>query len=272
VAEEALLPDGEEEPLVAPEGEAEVPEKTIEENPEVNDADPIETLAVELGWAPKDQFRGDPEDWKPADEFIREGRNIQRNVSRELKDVRQTLDNMSRTSATLLEQQLARQKQELETKYAEAIELGDGQTARHIDRQIAEIETRATTAVPTNEGAQFAERHSSWYGKNQEATNYAVSRAGHYAAQGLAPARQLTAVEQDMRQIFPELFPKPAKAPPAVAPPVSRTATPSNRKKSFHDMPAAAQTAARDMADRGVIPNVDAYVENYFNQPERKVG
>lgn len=234
--------------------------------------DPIESLATELGWAPKDQFRGNPDDWKPADEFIKAGRDIQRSVSRELKEMKQTVENMSRTSATIVQQTIERQKAELEARYAEAVELGDANAARQIDRQIAQIETARPTAPPSSEGQRFAERHAAWFNKDKEATTYAVSRAEHYAGQGLSPARQLAAVEKDMRDIFPDLFPAPAKAPPSVAPPPSRTASTTARKKSFHDMPAAAQAAAKDMADRGVIPNVDAYVTNYFAEVERKVG
>jgi hypothetical protein len=236
------------------------------------EANPIEALATELGWAPKDQFRGNPDDWKPADEFIRAGREIQRNLSRDLRGVKETVANMSRTSAALLEQQLERQRAELEARFTSAVEEGDPEAARAARTQIDRLEASAPTAqAPAPEGQQFAEKHSSWFGKDREATAYAANRCDHYAKMGLSPARQLAAVEQDMKPLFPELFPAPAKQPPVVAAPGSRTAATSGRKKSFHDLPAEAQKVAKDMAERTGI-KIEDYVSNYFAQPERKVG
>lgn len=266
--EEQLAPEEELEPIVAPDEGGE-PASDSEQQLE----DPVAKLASELGWAPKEQFRGNPDEWKPADEFIRAGRDIQKTLHRDVKDLRSTVDNMSRTSATLLEQQLARQKTELEARFHEAVEAGDSAGARQAVAAIDKLETQTPqpTQSATPEGQNFAQKHQ-WFGKDQEATEYAVNRAGHYANQGLSPARQLVAVEKDMRDIFPDLFPAPAKPAPSVAQPASRTASTAGRAKGFHDMPTAAQAAARDMADRGVIPNVDAYVVNYFKQTERMVG
>ena len=40
------------------------------------DAPDVETQAKELGWAPKDQWRGDPEKWIDAETFVRRGEEI----------------------------------------------------------------------------------------------------------------------------------------------------------------------------------------------------
>lgn len=235
------------------------------------EANPVEALASELGWAPKERFKGDPERWKPADEFIRAGRDIQRGLSRDLQDLRGTVDTMSRTSAALLEQQLAAQRAELESRFDAAVENGDGQAARQAREQIDRIEQARPVSpqAPDPAGRSFVERHASWWGKDTEATNYALQRADHYAKMGIAGDRQTKAVEQDMRGIFPDLFPAPAKAPPSVSAPPSRTAAPASRAKGFHDLPQEAQRVARDMKERGVIPDVDAYVKNYFAEKAR---
>jgi hypothetical protein len=257
---------------LAPEEELETEVAPVEEAEVETQPDPIEGLASKLGWVPKDQFRGNPDDWKPAEDFIVAGKDIQRNLSRDVRELRGTVENMSRTSATLLEQQLARQKAELEARFNAAVEEGDPEAARTISTQIDQLATTAPAAKgPTPAGVAFAEKHSSWFNKDPEATRYAAARAQHYADQGLSDARQLQAVEKDMREIFPDLFPAPTKAPATVTAPGSRAAGNSGRKKGFHDLPAEAQKVARDMADRGLI-KIDDYVTNYFAQPERKVG
>lgn len=233
---------------------------------------PVEALASEMGWAPKDQFRGDPEDWKPADQFIRAGKDIQRNMSRELKELKSTVTNISRTSATLLEQQLAERDAYWRQQRQEAIDAGDHAAVDHADAQRQKIQQQAPVVqAPLDPAAEsFTQKHAGWWEKDIEATKYAINRAQHYADQGLSSARQLAAVEQDMKGIFPDLFPAPPKPAPSVARPASRSAATTNRSKSLHDLPAEAQAVARDMVARGVIPNTEVYVANWFNQPERR--
>ena len=56
--------------------------------------------------------------------------------------------------------------------------------------------------------------------------------------------------------------------PPRVHQPGNRATAPTNRAKGFADMPAAAQKVAKDMVERGVIPSLDAYVKNYWQNAE----
>lgn len=269
MADEELAPTGELEPETAPVVE-EAPEIETPEDP----ANPVEALASELGWAPKDQFRGNPDDWKPADEFIRAGRDIQRSLSRDIKELKGNVSRIVSASTATLEQEIERQRAELDGRLERAVEEGDYKAAKHVTNQLRELDSKApiNDVPPTPEGQDFASRHSSWYGKDPEATAYAQTRAGHYGSMNLSPARALAAVEKDMKELFPEHFPAPSKAPPSVARPASRTASTSGRAKGFHDMPADAQAVARDMVDRGVIPSTDVYVANWNKQQERKVG
>lgn len=273
--EEDLPPDSADEPIDAPEEEA-----PPTEEPEQPAPNPVEGLAQELGWVPKEQFRGNPDDWKPAEDFIKAGRDIQRTLSRDVRSLREQVDTMGRTSAALLEQQLNEQRARLEHAHREAVAADDPQAARQLASRINELDhvtvqaPQPSNEPPTKEGQDWARRNR-WYGTDTEATAYAQSRAMEYAKQGLSPARQLAAVERDMKELFPEHFPAapPANKPPAaVSTATSRASGTSSRAKSFHDLPREAQAVARDMAARGVIPSTEAYVQRYFAEAERKVG
>jgi len=229
---------------------------------------PVEALAAKAGWTPKDQWHGDPDKWRPADEFLIVGKERMGSVSKELKTVREQMDHMARTSAALLEQQVAEKRAEFEARFDTAVEEGDREAARQARTQIDNL---AVPQAPVPEGRNFAEKHSKWFGVDQEATAFAANRCDHYAKMGLSHARQLQAVENEMKPLFPDLFPPPAKAAATVAPPAGRTATAGSRE-SFHHMPKVAQDTAKDMVERGVIPNTDAYVKNWFEQQKRKVG
>jgi hypothetical protein len=265
MAEENLTPtEGDDDTTTVTDGE--------EGNADETGADsPYAELAQKIGWVPKDQFSGPPEAWKPADQFIIDGRDIQRETSARLKGVESKLDTLTKTSASIVEQTVNERVAALREKHAEAVEAGDADQALKIAHT---IDTTIATATPANSGPSaeaqaFADRNSSWF--NQPGQEYATARAREIcntlAAQGYKDhGTQLRIAEQRMRQEMPQLFgeQKNGKPPAGVNQPGSRGAAPSNRQKGFADMPKEAQDIARDMVERKVIKSQDDYVRNYF--------
>ena len=232
--------------------------------------DPLAPVAQKLGWVPKDQFTGNPEDWKPAEQFIIDGRDIQRETSRELKSVRQQLDTIARTSASLVEQTVNERVEALTAKYQKAVDDGEAGEAFKLAKEITTITApQASTPQATPDAQAFAERNKAWFHQpgHEYATARAVAISNELQAAGYTDhATQLQIVEQRLRQEMPQLFKTGmnGKSAPGVNAPGSRTSGVSNRAKGFSDMPAEAQKIARDMADRQVIKSVDDYAKNYF--------
>lgn len=232
---------------------------------------PYADLAKEMGWVPRDQFTGAADDWKPADQFIRDGRDIQRETSRELKTVRAQLDTIAKTSASIVEQQVNERVGELTARYNKAVEDGDPKQAYELAGEIHSLTAQdpAGTPQPSPEAQSWVERNSGWFQKPgfEYATARAIEITNMLQKQGYTDhAQQLKIAEQQLRREHPELFggQKNGKPAPGVHSPSSRTSGPSNRAKGFSDMPKAAQDIARDMADRGVIKSTDDYAKNYF--------
>ena len=245
--------------------------------PEDTGADsPYAELATQMGWVPKDKFAGNPEEWKPADRFILDGRDIQRETATRLKTVQQQLDTLSRTSASIVEQQIKERTAELTDRYNKAVEDGDGKQAFELAKEITTISAKPAAAnAPSPEAAAFAERNSGWFQKpgNEYATARAIEICNTLAAQGYTDhGTQLRIAEQRLRQEMPQLFKDQANGKPApgVNAPANRGAAPSNRGKGFSDMPKEAQDIARDMKERGVIKDTADYVRNYFANEARK--
>lgn len=248
--------------------------EVVVEQPEDTGADsPYAELAQKIGWVPRDQFTGPSDAWKPADQFIIDGRDIQRETSARLKGVEAKLDTLTKTSASIVEQTVRERVEALEAQHAEAVEANDPALARRIAQT---IDTTIASAAPVNNGLSpeaqaFAERNSSWFMKpgNEYATARAREICSTLAAQGYTDhGTQLRIAEQRLRQEMPQLFKDSMngqrKEPPSVNAPGSRTAAPSNRQKGFADMPKEAQDIARDMVERSVIKSTDDYVRNYF--------
>lgn len=254
MADEDLAPDGDE-AVDAPVEDAQPDNATEPQS--------IEDIASKMGWAPQDQWRGDPERWKPAHEFVVTTADINTKLTSKLENVEKQLGTLARTSAAVTEQALAKQREELLRAREEAFDSGDKKAFNQADQQLAQIERQAPT-VPNEppETAEFRQRHQ-WFGKDQEATNWAVSRAEQLAQQNIGVPRQLAIIEREAKDLFPEHFPKPQKGVQLNQPGARGAAV---TKKGYSSLPADAKAAADDYVKRGVFKNGEEYAKIYFEQ------
>lgn len=260
----------------APEG-AEVEEKGAEVADQFADADArggveeppsLEDLASSMGWVPKEKFSGPETDWKPAHEFIRAGKDIQKSLSRELKDVRSTLDTFSKTFAGTLQERLAEQRAELTAKYEKAVDSGDHDAAWQAANGIMKIDqtaqTSATRPPPPAEALEWQQRNSKVM-SDPLASQRAVQLCEPYARANYSAGDQLKAIEPILKREFPHLFDQnDGKPPPGVSAPGTRMNGSTKRGQTYADMPKEMKEIADDMFDRGVIKDKELVARNYF--------
>lgn len=222
----------------------------------------IDEVASEMGWVPKDKFKGPADKWKPASQFIRDGKNIQERLSRDVKSLRDTLDTVSKTSGQILADKLQEQHRMLSERYAAAVEKGDPDEAFAAANEIMRVKAAAQPAR-----AAPAPETDAWVSKNSRVMNdpLAAQRAlqicDAYARAGQSVPDQLANTEAVMKREFPHLFDdKPA---PAVATPGRGLAAPRTGKTAA-DLPKEARAIAEDMAERGMFPSPDDYARHYF--------
>ena len=245
-----------------------------EDDEEEEEAKPSELDAVarSMGWRPKDQFKGDPNLWKPADQYIKAGAEIQRGLSRDLKEMRSTMENITRTNAAIVQSTIAAERDKLVARYNRAVEDGDAQTSFKVGRQIDTLNEQAEELVapiqqrpapPPPEAQDWVERNP-WFNQDPLARDLALNVAERYATAGHSNEAQLQAAEREVRKIYPHLFGASSKPPPEVAQPGGRSGSGSKKGTTYADLPREAKTVAKDMAERGVIPNVEAYAKQYW--------
>jgi|SRR6478736_6624244 len=225
----------------------------------------LEDLASEMGWRPQEEWKGDPTKWKPAHDFMRSTVDVNHKLNNRLKGLEDQIGNMARTSAQLTERALAKQREELQSVKEEAFETGDRETFMRAEKALQELPT-APPPVP-NETQEFVTRHEAWFNKDREATQFAMNRCEELAKMGLSTARQLSTVEKEMKEYFPDLFP----AAKATAKPAPLNA-PGNRgaqvnKKGFSALPADAQKQALDYEKRNVCTK-EEFASIYFEDQQ----
>jgi len=244
---------------------------TDDDDDEPPPPDPVDELARGMGWRPKDQFKGDPNLWKPAADYIKAGAEIQRGLSRDLKDLRGTVDTMTRTQAAILQQSIAAEREKLVSRYNKAVEDGNAQESFTVGRAIDNLNGQAQqllaphhqVATPPPEAEAWVERNG-WFNSDPLARDLALAVAERYANANHGVEAQLAAAEREVRKIYPHLFGASSKDPPGVAQPGGRSGSGGKQGSSYADLPQEAKKVAKDMAERGVIPNVEAYAKQYW--------
>ena len=242
---------------------------------EPNDTpDPVASLAKSMGWRPKEDFKGDPNLWKPADEYIRAGGDIQRGQSRELKELRSTMENIARTNAAIVQSTIAAEREKLVNRYNQAVEDGDGQKAFQIGNEIHKLNGNAQQLVnpkpagPPPEAQEWVSRNQ-WFTRDPLARDLALNVAERYAQAGHSTEDQLSAAEREVKRQYPHLFPGSSKPPAGVQPPGARSGAARKQGSTFADLPAEAKKIAESMAERGVIPDKEAYAKQYWQNAKK---
>lgn len=253
------------------------PNDTPDDQQEVVDDPAVVALAQEIGWTPREEYDGPPEKWKPASEFIRAGRDYQRAYREQIDGLNRKIDTIARTSASIVEDKVRERVAELAQRHQKAVDDGDPEKAFELASEISTITSNVGgPPQPSPEAQSWVERNSTWFQKpgHELASIRAVELTNMLARQGVTDERkQLAIVDQQMKKEFPELFKgglngrKPAAG---VNHPSGRGSGVSNRQRGFSDLPLEAQKIARDMAERGVITDVDSYAKNYFANEKAK--
>lgn len=228
--------------------------------------------AYALGWRPKEEFNGDPEDYRSPREFVERGIMLKKihDANREIRSMKYTVkntENLLRKQAEAVRNQTLA---ELNSQKRNAIENGDVKQVEYIEQ---EMQKHATPIHASDEeekkqiAAEWVKKNSSWFNKKTFENTQMVEEATRYDAwlhennNDLDPAEALEQVTQHIKthERFAKYFENPARtSPPRVE---SATPTAIAPKKSYN---AGAITPnikkiADDFVRKGVFKSHDAY-------------
>lgn len=190
-----------------------------------------ELEAQKQGWKPKEEFKGKPEDWVGADEFLRRGKEWAPLVSAQNRELKETLQDMRKLLRDQMDMNYRKQNesrqqydqrivelqqyiQQLEQKLAGAITEQDGAAVVAAQRGIKAAETeiqqtqqaiQASRAQQDALAQQWKVAHE-WYGKDAEATEWADFYGSRAALRGASPQTILDEIDSGMKTKFPQLY------------------------------------------------------------------
>jgi len=200
----------------------EIPEKTVEVEIKLSAA---EEKALEQGWVPQDEWEGDPDQWRPAKEYLDRGELFKKieDQNRTIKEFKRALDDLKGHHAKTRETEYARALTALKEQKKTALEDGDAAAVIKLDDEIdlvkeeqGRLKQGASSNEPAVDNSEFITwvDQNKWYNTDSPMRAYADQLGRDLAYKGLTPQQVLKEVEKQVKQEFPHKFRNPNKDKP----------------------------------------------------------
>lgn len=226
----------------------------------------IETLAEEMGWSPKDKWRGDPDKWKPAKDFVKSTVDVNRSLSKDVRELRENTERVLKAQSKIIDREVERRVAEATQRFHQAVADGDSQEAFRASEEIRHAKQAVVEEEPP---ASNWQRNNAWYGTHTEASDLAYGVCERLAKQGRSQAEQLAEAEKAVRKAFPDLFESKPKSEPKQAPPPvhggQRSTQGQPRAKGWNDIPSEYRSAAERNLTRWGLTK-EAYAKVFFEE------
>lgn len=243
----------------------------------------IEDRAKDMGWRPKEEFKGDDSRWVDAETFVKKGEEILPILKANAKKTEAERDALKADLASLKndvaefrkyhsqteKRAYERAIRDLEERQAEAVEANDLKTVRSITKEIASLSKDVQTdeagaPYQTPDHAKTLNQwkgENPWFGSDRVMTASANAVADELEIAGVKGAEQLAEVAKRMRAEFPHKFENAARKAPAAV----EGSTPTRRAgKTWADLPPEARTVADRWVKQGLVTK-ETYLKDYFS-------
>ena len=236
----------------------------------------IEKQARALGWVPKEEFRGNPEIWKDAVEFVRHGEETLPILRENLKKLHAKLDEQGRVIKNFAEHHkkteeraYKRALKTLQEERLKAVDKGDTEKFEEIDKEIQDLEKTYSESEKEKTPAfsSWAEENP-WYGDDIDMSMYA-DYVGNYLANkhpDWGPDRVFKEVTKKVKNKFPDKFTNPRRdqAPPVEGGGTAPAGTAPSGKK-YSDLPPEAKKICDEFVAQKLLTR-EQYVKDYFTE------
>jgi hypothetical protein len=187
----------------------------------------IEQRASTQGWVPKDEWDGDPEQWRPAKEFLDRGELFKKidDQNRTIKEFKKTLEEFAKHHSKVQKVEYDRALADLKAAKKVALNEGDADAVIDVDERIALVreaqkEAEAPVQVPNapaeiNPVFRAWVEKNSWYEHSPAMRAYADRLGNELGARGgFSPTDLLAQIEREVKKEFAHKFNNPNRDKP----------------------------------------------------------
>ncbi len=241
---------------------------------------PAETEARANGWVPKDEFKGNPDVWKPAETFNEDGKKIaavqserNRKLVQEVASMKVSMKEMQDSNFKVIKEvrkeSYEKAKAELEAKQEKAFDEGDKEKFKQTKKALDNLKPPEDPKPKTEAGNEISNEYktwaaeNTWYGTDRELTDLAdaygaiLQREGTVATESDAYAE----IKRRVMNARPDKF----QTSPAQSKVEGGSSGGGGSKggKSYSDLPPDAKAACDRYVGDKLMKRED-YVKSYF--------
>lgn len=206
--------------------EVQTPDLEAQQTPQLSD---VEQRAVELGWKPESEFKGDKSEFRSAREFLERGEMIGkiRTQSKQIQAVEQALKAVADQNKKVFANGYQKAIQDLKAQRREALADGDLVRAEDISEEIENKKEEAHRAMqeiakPIAQVPQVDPEHEAWLETNQWYNDKVMQKFADSVAiefirehDGQVTSKQVRQyVTKTVKEEFPHRFEKKVVAAP----------------------------------------------------------
>jgi hypothetical protein len=250
----------------------------------------IEEKAKEHGWVPQEEWKGDSEAWRPAEEFLERGEKILPIVKKRLKDEIEAVKRELNTAIKMRDKEFEKIKEdsykkakaeyetklrELSEKEFEAAQGNDFDQWQKIQGEKQNLKPPEEPKVENVVTPVFEEwkKNNDWYETDEDLTDLAYAKAGKLQQRmekgevdRLPEDEFYREVEKQVKAAMPHKFTNPNREKASVTDSGHEPAP--GGKNSWNNVPASAKATFKRQAEewerRGKKLDRDEWVKTYF--------
>jgi hypothetical protein len=238
-----------------------------------------------MGHIPKEEFRGDPEKWVPADKYVERADSMMPimksqmgKYENEISNLKATVESQKKTTEKLLKmgetvQQRAYEqaKKDLTKEQAQAVADGDVAKWQQLEDQKDKLPQPEKIEVePVQSSPVFDQwlTGNEWYLKDEDMTDFANLHAQKLTkANPQMPYHQvLKDVETKIKEIFPNKFENPNRQQASAVEATGRQIEVKTGGKTYNDLPADAKAMCDQNVEQKLFKNKEDWVKAYFEE------
>jgi len=270
-------------------------EQLQEEPPEVELETPPETPpeviqeAIDTGWIPKEDFKGDKTRWRPPEEWVERGKtlipliNTQLRKDRaelvtmkaELERNRKTTEKLLKMSETVGIREYERARRELTQKQVAAVGDGDVATWQELEDQKEKLTKPEPIvsahdpepSVPPEFKTWVDKPENQWFTDDEDMAVFANAYAGKIDPKGeMSITTRCEKVAEKVKAVFAHKFTNPNRSNPSPVDTPSVGGEPKPTGKTYADLPADAKKQCGIFTKDGTFKTKEDYTRSYFEE------
>jgi len=234
----------------------------------------MEHRALGMGWRPKEEWKGEEDDFIDAKEFVRRKPLFDRidSTGQRLKKVEEALNQLASHHQQVKEVEYQRALKELRLEKRSALKEGDTTTALELEdkmdelteqrqQEVAEVKTQKSDG-PSSDFVVWV-KDNDWYLKDEEMHDFADGAANSYLHREKAKGHSLTEemvfrhVLEKVKKAYPEKFENPNRQKASAVSSGDRSGKPA---KSTYTLSEEEEAVAKNFEKQGIMTR-DEYIK-----------